>query len=155
MSAADRVTTPAHHPWPPASTGLRSDVVAPSRPCISGSSPIAIGWPSPCAVGLTAFACARQKHHDGPDSDLATLPAAYAFALARSLPFNDGNWRAAFLAAMILPGLNGKALDATALGGRAGHHRTGRRITRRRRARDLDARCDRTATVRGLAPAAH
>ena len=45
--------------------------------------------------------------------DLATLAAAYAFGLAKAHPFNDGNKRAAFLAAMIFLGLNGKDLDAT------------------------------------------
>lgn len=60
-----------------------------------------------------ALARPRQKHHDEPDADLATLAAAYAFGLAKAHPFNDGNKRAAFLAAMIFLGLNGKDLDAT------------------------------------------
>lgn len=60
-----------------------------------------------------ALARARQKHHYEPDSDLATLAAAYAFGLARAHPFSDGNKRAAFLAMMLLLGLNGKDLDAT------------------------------------------
>jgi len=60
-----------------------------------------------------ALARPQQKHHYAPDSDLATLAAAYAFGLARAHPFNDGNKRAAFLAAMIFLGLNGKDLDAT------------------------------------------
>ncbi|MBA3918791.1 MAG: type II toxin-antitoxin system death-on-curing family toxin [Gemmatimonas sp.] len=60
-----------------------------------------------------ALARPQQKHHYEPDSDLATLAAAYAFGLARAHPFNDGNKRTAFLAAMILLGLNGKDLDAT------------------------------------------
>lgn len=60
-----------------------------------------------------ALARAPQKYHDEPDSDLATLAAAYAFGLARAHPFNDGNKRAAFLAAMIFLGLNGKDLDAS------------------------------------------
>jgi death-on-curing protein len=55
----------------------------------------------------------RQKHHHEPDSDPATLAAAYGFGLARAHPLNDGNRRAAFLAAMIFLGLNGKDLDAT------------------------------------------
>jgi death-on-curing protein len=60
-----------------------------------------------------AFARLQQKHHHEPDSDLATLAAAYAFGLARAHPFNDGNKRAAFLAAMIFLGLNGQDLDVT------------------------------------------
>lgn len=60
-----------------------------------------------------ALARPQQKHHYEPDSDLATLAAAYAFGLARAHPFNDGNKRTAFLAAMIFLGLNGKDLDAT------------------------------------------
>lgn len=60
-----------------------------------------------------ALARAPQKHHYEPDSDLATLAAAYAFGLARAHPFNDGNKRTAFLGAMIVLGLNGKNLDAT------------------------------------------
>jgi len=55
----------------------------------------------------------QQKYHDESDSDLATLAAAYAFGLAMAHPFNDGNKRTAFLAAMIFLGLNGKDLDAT------------------------------------------
>lgn len=60
-----------------------------------------------------ALARPQQKHHYESDSDLATLAAAYAFGLARAHPFNDGNKRTAFLAAMIFLGLNGKDLDAT------------------------------------------
>lgn len=60
-----------------------------------------------------ALARLQQKHHSKPDSDLATLAAAYAFGLARTHPFNDGNKRTAFLAAVIFLGLNGKDLDAT------------------------------------------
>lgn len=60
-----------------------------------------------------ALARPQQKHHYEPNSDLATLAAAYAFGIATTHPFNDGNKRAAFLAAMIFLGLNGKDLDAT------------------------------------------
>jgi death-on-curing protein len=60
-----------------------------------------------------ALARPRQNHHYESDSDLAALAAAYAFGLAKAHPFNDGNKRAAFLAAMIFLGLNGKDLDAT------------------------------------------
>lgn len=66
-------------------------------------------------VGALDAAVARpqQKHHYEPDSDLATLAAAYAFGLAKAHPFNDGNKRTAFLTAVIFLGLNGKDLDAT------------------------------------------
>ncbi len=60
-----------------------------------------------------ALARAQQRHHYEPDSDLATLAAAYAYGIARAHPFNDGDKRAAFLAAMIFLGLNGRDLDAT------------------------------------------
>lgn len=60
-----------------------------------------------------ALARPQQKWHHEPDSDLATLTAAYAFGLARAHPYNDGNKRAAFLCAMIFLGLNGKDVDAT------------------------------------------
>jgi len=60
-----------------------------------------------------ALARPRQKWHYAPDSDLATLAAAYAFGLAKAHAFNDGNKRAAFLTAVIFLGLNGKDLDAT------------------------------------------
>jgi death-on-curing protein len=60
-----------------------------------------------------ALARPQQQYHYEPDSDPATLAAAYAFGLVNAHPFNDGNKRAAFLAAMIFLGLNGKDLDAT------------------------------------------
>lgn len=60
-----------------------------------------------------ALARPRQKWHDEPDADLATLAAAYAFGLAKAHAFNDGNKRAAFLTAVTFLGLNGKDLDAT------------------------------------------
>lgn len=60
-----------------------------------------------------ALARPRQKWNYEPDSDLATLAAAYSFGLAKAHPFNDGNKRTSFLAAVIFLGLNGKDLDAT------------------------------------------
>jgi death-on-curing protein len=60
-----------------------------------------------------ALARPQQKANYEPDSDLAILAAAYAFGLAKAHPFNDGNKRISFLAAMIFLGLNGKDLDAT------------------------------------------
>jgi death-on-curing protein len=60
-----------------------------------------------------ALGRARQKWHYQPDTDLATLAAAYAFALAKAHAFSDGNKRTAFLAAMIFLGLNDRDLEAT------------------------------------------
>lgn len=60
-----------------------------------------------------ALARPRQKWHYEPDSDLATLAAAYAFGLAKAHAFNDGKKRTAFLTAVIFLGLNAKDLDAT------------------------------------------
>lgn len=55
----------------------------------------------------------HQEAHSEPNSDLATLAAAYAFGLATVHPFDDGNKRTAFPTSVIVLGLNGKALDAT------------------------------------------
>lgn len=60
-----------------------------------------------------ALARPRQKWNYQPDSDLATLAAAYMFGLSRAHAFNDGNKRIAFLTGVIFLGLNGKDLDAT------------------------------------------
>jgi len=46
-------------------------------------------------------------------ADLATLAAAYGFALARRRPFRDGNKRTAFLAMVVFLELNGRELEAT------------------------------------------
>lgn len=59
------------------------------------------------------LARARQKWTHEPDTDLATLAAAYAFRLVRAHPFNDGNKRGAFVAMAVFLGLNGKDIDAT------------------------------------------
>lgn len=61
----------------------------------------------------SALARARQKWNYDPDSDLATLAAAYAFGLAKAHPFNDGNKRIAFLAMAIFLGLNNKEVNAS------------------------------------------
>ncbi len=55
----------------------------------------------------------RQKWHYEPDTDLASLAAAYAFGLTKSHAFTDGNKRIAFLAAVIFLGLNGHGLAAS------------------------------------------
>ena len=60
-----------------------------------------------------ALARPQQKLNYEPDSDLATLAAAYAYGLTKAHAYNDGNKRIAFLAALIFLGLNGKDLDAT------------------------------------------
>jgi len=60
-----------------------------------------------------ALARPQHKWHCEKGLDLATLAAAYAFGLAKSHAFNDGNKRIAFLAAVIFLGLNGKELKAT------------------------------------------
>lgn len=60
-----------------------------------------------------ALARPQHKWHYEKDLDLATLAAAYAFGLAKSRAFNDGNKRIAFLTAVIFLGLNGKELKAT------------------------------------------
>ena len=61
----------------------------------------------------SALARPRQTWHYEPDLDLATLAAAYAFALTKAHAFNDGNKRIAFLTAVIFLGLNGKDLEAS------------------------------------------
>lgn len=58
-----------------------------------------------------ALARPRQKHSYDPSVDLADLAAAYAFALARSHPYTDGNKRTAFLAAAVFLDLNGYDID--------------------------------------------
>ena len=63
-----------------------------------------------------ALARPQHKWHYEKGSDLATLAAAYAFGLAKSHAFNDGNKRIAFLTAVIFLGLNGKHLEATEAG---------------------------------------
>ena len=46
------------------------------------------------------------------EKDLAVLAASYAFAIARTHPFVDGNKRTAFQAMYVFLGLNGMDLDA-------------------------------------------
>ena len=59
-----------------------------------------------------ALARPRQKWHYQPNSDLATLAAAYAFGLSRSHPFRDGNKRVAFVVMVVFLGLNGWNFEA-------------------------------------------
>lgn len=64
--------------------------------------------------GLIESALARPQNKLAyePDSDLATLAAAYAFGLAKNHGFVDGNKRATFMAAYVFLGLNGVDLIA-------------------------------------------
>lgn len=59
------------------------------------------------------LARAQQRRHYKPQSDLATLAAAYGWGLVTSHPYRDGNKRTAFLAMAIFLGLNGYDLEAT------------------------------------------
>lgn len=49
----------------------------------------------------------RHKWAYEEDVDLASLAAAYAFAIVRNHPFRDGNKRTAFLTLVVFLGLNG------------------------------------------------
>ena len=60
----------------------------------------------------SALARPQQKWAYAESPDLATLAAAYAFGLAKNHGYVDGNKRAAFMAAYVFLGLNGKDLDA-------------------------------------------
>ena len=60
----------------------------------------------------SALARAQQKWAYAKSPDLATLAAAYAFGLAKNHGYIDGNKRAAFMAAYVFLGLNGKDFDA-------------------------------------------
>lgn len=58
-----------------------------------------------------ALARPRQRWVYEPQSDLATLAAAYGWGLVTSHPYRDGNKRAAFLAMAIFVGLNGFEIE--------------------------------------------
>lgn len=60
-----------------------------------------------------ALARPRQKWDYDPEADLALLAAAYAFGIATSHPFNDGNKRSALIAMVVFLDLNGYALTAS------------------------------------------
>ena len=55
----------------------------------------------------SALAHPRRTWTYAEQSDIATLAAGYAFALARAHPFNDGNKRIAFVVAAVFAELNG------------------------------------------------
>lgn len=61
----------------------------------------------------SALARPQQKHAYGSVTDVSMLAAAYAFGLARSHPYRDGNKRIAFLAMVTFLGINDHAFDAT------------------------------------------
>lgn len=61
----------------------------------------------------SALARARQKWSYEPESDIATLAAAYAFGVAKAHAFSDGNKRTAFITMVTFLGLNGHDLTAT------------------------------------------
>jgi death-on-curing protein len=59
-------------------------------------------------IGLLESALAKPLNRFAyGETDLAVLAAAYAFGIARNLPFIDGNKRAAFAAFIVFLGLNG------------------------------------------------
>jgi death on curing protein len=60
-----------------------------------------------------ALARPRQRRAYEPQSDLATLAAAYGWGLVTSHPYRDGNKRVAFLAMAIFVGLNGFEIEAS------------------------------------------
>ncbi len=64
-------------------------------------------------AGLLESALARPLNlHRYGETDLHALAAAYAFAIARNLPFVDGNKRTALLAAYVFLRINGRHLVA-------------------------------------------
>lgn len=60
-----------------------------------------------------ALARPQQKWTYDPGADLALLAAAYAYGIATSHPFNDGNKRSALIALVVFLDLNGYSLTAT------------------------------------------
>jgi death-on-curing protein len=60
----------------------------------------------------SALARPRQKWNYEPETDLASLGAAYAFGFARNHPYNDGNKRIALLAMVTFASINGYDVEA-------------------------------------------
>jgi len=60
----------------------------------------------------SALARAQNQWHYGAQTDLPSLAGAYAWGLATSHPYHDGNKRVAFLAMATFVELNGYELDA-------------------------------------------
>jgi death-on-curing protein len=69
------------------------------------------GMPDVDALEST-LARAQQRLAYEPDSDLASLAAAYGYGIARNHPFNDGNKRVAFVVMAVFLALNGLDLEA-------------------------------------------
>lgn len=59
-----------------------------------------------------ALARPRNLHAYEEVDDIVTLAACYGVAVARNHPFNDGNKRAAFIAALTFARLNGVTISA-------------------------------------------
>ena len=66
-------------------------------------------------LGLFESALARPQnlHAYEPESDIASLAAAYAFGIAKNHPFVDGNKRAALLVMRTFLILNGSDINAS------------------------------------------
>ena len=60
----------------------------------------------------SALARPRNKWAYDPESDMASLAAAYGYGLVTNHPYRDGNKRIGFLTMVIFLGLNGWDLDA-------------------------------------------
>jgi len=60
----------------------------------------------------SALARPRQKWSYEPETDLASLGAAYAFGFARNHPYNDGNKRIALLSMLTFASINGYDVEA-------------------------------------------
>jgi death on curing protein len=60
----------------------------------------------------SALARPQQKWNYEPETDLASLGAAYAFGFARNHPYNDGNKRVALLAMLTFVSINGCDVEA-------------------------------------------
>ena len=61
----------------------------------------------------SALARPRNKFFYNPETDLASLAAAYTFGLSTNHGYRDGNKRVAFMTAYIFLGLNGWDLTAS------------------------------------------
>jgi death-on-curing protein len=60
----------------------------------------------------SALARPRQRWSYEPESDIATLAAAYGFGLSQGHPFRDGNKRVAFVTMVVFLDLNGWSFAA-------------------------------------------
>lgn len=60
----------------------------------------------------SALAHPKQTWTYAGQSDIAALAAGYAFAIARSHPFHDGNKRIAFVVSAVFAELNGFQIEA-------------------------------------------